>query len=101
MLFSNELVLINIKYSFDNIGNQIETEERTEVFCNVKSVTRAEFYNAATTDLKPSLVFVVHLYEYNDEEMVEYKGNKYRIIRSYMTNTEEIELVCEKVLKDG
>lgn len=101
MLFSNELVLINIKYSFDNIGNQIETEERTEVFCNVKSITRAEFYNAATTDLKPSLVFVVHLYEYNDEGMVEYKGNKYRVIRSYMTNTEEIELVCEKVLKDG
>ena len=101
MLFSNELVLINIKYSFDNIGNQIETEERTEIFCNTKSVTRAEFYNAATTDLKPSLVFVVHLYEYNDEEMVEYKGNKYRVIRSYMTNTEEIELVCEKVLKDG
>ena len=101
MLFSHDLVLIKTVFSFDEIGNQVATEERTEVFCNVKSITRAEFYNAATTDLKPSLTFVVHLYEYNEEEIVEYKSVRYRVIRTYMTNTEEIELICEKVIADG
>lgn len=101
MLFSHDLVLIKTVFTSDDIGNQIATEERTEVFCNVKSITRTEFYNAATTDLKPSIVFVVHLYEYNDEEVVEYNSVKYRVIRTYMTNTEEIELICEKVIADG
>lgn len=101
MLFSNELILINNVFSFDDIGNQISEEERIEVFCNVKSITRAEFYNAATTDLKPSITFVVHLFEYNNEEKVEYEGVQYRVIRTYIANTEEIELICEKVLSDG
>ena len=101
MLFSHDLTLIKTIFNFDDIGNQVATEEKTDVFCNVKSITRAEFYNAATTDLKPSIVFVVHLYEYNDEEIVEYNSVRYRVIRTYMTNTEEIELICEKVLADG
>lgn len=100
MLFSHDLILISIEYTSDEIGNQIETEVRNEVFCNVKSVTRTEFYNAATTNLKPSIVFIVHLYEYNNELKVEYEGVQYRVIRTYMTSTEEIELVCEKVIAD-
>lgn len=101
MLFSHDLILISNEFTFDDIGNQIATEVRTEVFCNVKSITRAEFYNAATTDLKPSITFVVHLYEYSDEEIVEYDNVRYRVIRTYMSSTEEIELICEKVIADG
>lgn len=101
MLFSHDLRLVSTQFAFDDIGNQVATEYMNEVFCNVKSITRAEFYNAATTDLKPSITFVVHLFEYNGEEIVEYNSTRYRVIRTYMTNTEEIELICEKVLADG
>lgn len=98
IMWQNELILISETFEFDDIGNQIPIEKETEIFCNVKSVSRNEFYNAATTGLKPSLVFVVHDYEYNGEEIVKFEDNKYKVIRTYRKNVEELELTCEKVI---
>ena len=101
IMWRNELILISETFEFDDIGNQVPTEKETEVFCNVKSVSRSEFYNAATTGLKPSLVFVVHDYEYNGEEIVKFEDNRYKVIRIYRKNIEELELTCEKVIGNG
>ncbi|CAI3226976.1 Prophage pi2 protein [Clostridium neonatale] len=100
-MWQNELILISETFEFDNIGNQVPTEKETEVFCNVKSVSRSEFYNAANTGLKPSLVFVIHDYEYSGEEIVKFEDNRYKVIRTYRKNIEEIELTCEKVIGNG
>lgn len=100
-MWQNDLILINKIYNFDDIGNQISIKNKTEVFCKVKSISRSEFYNASTTGLKPSLVFTVHLFEYNNEEEVEFEGIRYNVIRTYMVNSEEIELTCEKVIGNG
>jgi len=97
-MWSDELTLIKDAYTFDDIGNQISSHVKNTVFCDVKSISRSEFYNAATTGLKPSLVFIVHNCEYDNEEKVEYEGNVFKVIRTYIKNTEEIELTCEKVL---
>lgn len=75
-------------------------EVKIDIFCNVKSVSKNEFYNAATAGLKPSLVFIVHSYEYDNEEKVEFEGVKYNVIRTYVVNSEEIELTCEKVISN-
>lgn len=99
-MWQNELTLIKLTYSFDDIGNQIVEEVKTDIFCNVKSVSKNEFYNAATAGLKPSLVFIVHSYEYDNEEKVEFEGVKYTVIRTYVVNSEEIELTCEKVISN-
>lgn len=101
MTYDNELVLISETITEDEIGNQIPTETRKNVLCNVKSVGRNEFYSASTAGLKPSLVFVIHSYEYSDEKKVEYDGTKYNVIRTYSTNFEEVELTCEKVISNG
>lgn len=100
-MWQNDLILISKNYDFDDIGNQISIKNKTEVFCKVKSISRSEFYNASTTGLKPSLVFTVHLFEYNNEEEVEFEGIRYNVIRTYMVNSEEIELTCEKVIGNG
>lgn len=97
MTYDYELTLIQQTYTFDEISNQIPIEERETILCDKKSVSRSEFYNAATNGLKPVIVFVVHAYEYNGEELVEFEGGRYKIIRTYSTSTEEIELTCEKV----
>lgn len=96
-MWIDEINLIQETYTFDEIGNQIATEIKINVFCDKKSVGRSEFYNAATNGLKPEIIFVIHNYEYEGQKKVEFEGNKYNVIRTYSTNTEEIELTCERV----
>lgn len=100
MTYDYELELIEETFISDDIGNQIPVENKTTLYCNVKSVGRSEFYNASTSDLKPELIFVVHGYEYNGEKKVLFNGQQYSVIRTYATNFEEVELVCERVGSD-
>ena len=100
-VWKDELILIKETPVFDEVGNQIMQETLTTVFCDVKSVSRSEFYNASSVGLKPTLVFKVHLFEYENEELVEYEGIKYNVIRTYIVDSENIELTCERVIGNG
>jgi len=100
-MWRDELILIKESFTLDSIGNQIPVEIENPVFCDVKSISRSEFYNAATTGLKPSIVFIIHCYEYDDEEKIKFEDKKYKIIRTYLKSVDEIELTCEKVLANG
>lgn len=97
MTYDYELALIGQGFDEDEIGNQIPVETKTPILCGLKSVARSEFYNAAANGLRPELVFVVHNYEYSGEQFVEYEGNRYKVIRTYAVNFEELELTCERV----
>ena len=101
MTYDHELTLIRQEYQEDEIGNRIPVETRTTILCVLKSVGRSEFYNAAVTGLRPEIVFVIHGYEYNGEQYVEFEGVRYRVIRTYSEDFEEMELVCERVAADG
>lgn len=101
MTYDNELTLINQTYTEDEIGNQIPVENETVVLCGLKSIGRTEFYNAAVAGLKPELIFVVHGYEYNGQTKVEFEGVRYKVIRTYSTGFEEVELTCERAGADG
>jgi SPP1 family predicted phage head-tail adaptor len=100
-MWMHELTLIKQSYTEDELGNQISVEVKSSVFCDVKSVGRTEFYSAATTGLKPEIIFVIHTYEYDGETVVEFEGKKYSVIRTYSASTERMELTCEKVLGNG
>ncbi|TCN00858.1 SPP1 family predicted phage head-tail adaptor [Paenibacillus sp. BK033] len=101
MTYDYELTLIGETISDDNIGNQIAAETPTVILCGLKSVARNEFYNAAANGLRPERVFVIHNYEYSAEQLVEFEGERYKVIRSYAVGSEELELTCEKVLGNG
>lgn len=96
-LYSEELSLVNISYERDAIGQEVEVETFTKILCNVKSIHQGEFYQAAQAGLRPSITFIVHGYEYEGQKKVIYKDLEYKIIRTYSTDFEEIELVCERV----
>lgn len=103
MTYDNELTLLSSAITYDDIGNPIETPTSIDILCGVKSIGRAEFYNAAANGLKPSYIFVVHPYEYGGETYVEFSKDstpkqKYKVIKTYEKNMEELELTCEKVL---
>ncbi len=73
-----------------------EDGTRRTVFCSLKSVGQSEFYQAATTNYKPELKFVLADYlEYNGESIVKHNDVHYRVIRSFRAG-QELELVVEK-----
>jgi len=99
--YDHELTLIGETIEEDEIGNQRPVETRTMILCSVKSAGRNDFYSGAAAGLRPEYVFTVHAYEYNGERVVEYEGVRYRVIRTYQTGTEEIELTAERVIGNG
>lgn len=99
-MYDHELTLISGGYKEDELGNQIPVENRVGILCKVESVGRNEFYNAATSDLKPELIFIVHKYEYGNQRKVEFEGLQYTVIRTYATGFEEVELTCERIGAD-
>jgi SPP1 family predicted phage head-tail adaptor len=110
MTYDHELTLISQIITEDAIGNQVPVETETIILCNLKSVVRAEFYSAAAAGLKPEVVFVVHECEYNGEQLVEFEGKRYGVLRTYSggrgregyrLTVDEMELVCGKVAANG
>ncbi|MEV2353710.1 phage head closure protein [Paenibacillus larvae] len=101
MTYDHELTLIHLAFDQDEIGNQIPVETETTVLCALKSVGRSEFYNAASAGLRPELIFEMHGYEYDGEQLVKFEGVHYRVIRSYAVDFERLELTCERVAADG
>lgn len=93
-MYNHELTLIKQIETEDELGNQIYEEKPTTVLCKFKSIGRNEFYSASTAGLKPEKVFVIHGYEYNQESLVEFEGERYSVVRTYTNDFEEIELVC-------
>lgn len=69
---------------------------RRPVFCALRSVGHAEFYEAHASEYLPELKFVLaDYYDYNNETLVDYNGVLYRVIRTYRTG-HELELTVGK-----
>lgn len=77
-------------------GKFEEAEESTrQVYCEIKSVTRNEVYQAMAIGKNASIVFVLTLADdYEGEKIVVYKDVRYRVIRTYISD-DGIELTCE------
>lgn len=98
MTFDSELILIGAgeEYGEDDVGNQIPVEVERTVLCDEQSVSRAEFYSAAKAGLKPVRIFVIHGFEYEEEEFVKFDGIRYKVLKTYQVNFEDLELTCKK-----
>ena len=87
------LTLIKQTQGVDEYGDPMISETRRDVFCRLASIGQKEFYQAHAVGLQPELKFVLSDYlDYSGETLVEYDGQKYRILRTYRTGT-ELELV--------
>lgn len=81
--------------------NGVEEEKLVyrEVFCNEKSVTTNEYYQSSQNGNEIKIIFEVKQIDYEKEQYVIYENETYKIIRTYKTNSENIELHC--ALKEG
>lgn len=79
----------------DEYGDDIINEVETEIFVDVKSVTRSEFYTAQQAGYDPQIVFeMADYYDYDNQPLIKYEDVVYKIIRTYRTNV-SLQLVCQ------
>lgn len=88
------LTLITVTQHADEYGDMMTTETTREVFAKLGSIGQKEFYQAHAVGLQPELKFVLADYlDYNGEALVEYNGQRYRVLRTYRA-FQGLELTC-------
>ena len=93
---SEVISLIAVTTSRDDYGVMRKTETKRDVFCDVSSVTQSEFFEGGRNGLNPEYRFTMFRYDYADESIVEYKGNRYSVYRTYFGRNDTIELYVER-----
>lgn len=81
----------------DEIGNQIASPRRTEVFALVASAGKNEHYSAAQMHLKAEFKLVIRSFEYNGEKIVELDGKQYSVYRVYEKGDDMELYLSEKI----
>jgi len=98
-MYNDVISLLTITLATNDIGDMVETIVKSEVFAKVKSVGMKENYEALAVGLKPELVFVLSdYYDYDDQEFIEYKAKRYKVLRTYRKESNELEIVCEGLI---
>jgi len=78
------------------------TETARQVYAEIRSATRSEYYNALNAGIRPSYVFKLTAEgDYQEERYLRYKGLKYSIARTYRTRDGGIELTAERSDENG
>lgn len=93
-------LLENDGFTSDEIGNQIAKYKENPVMAYEDNVSRGEFYQAGQNGIENLHLFIIHPYEYSGENYLKFEGNKYKIIRTYQRNYEELEVICRLNLGD-
>ena len=93
---SDVIKLISMNRTQDEYGRWVATPIAKEVFCQVDSITRAEFFDGGRNGLNPEFKFTMFFGDYNGESVVEYAGNTYSVYRTYLRRTDIIELYVER-----
>lgn len=79
------------------VGDSIMTETEREVFAKVESIGLKRKLEAQEAGLKLAYKFTLSdAYEYEDEEILEYKGIRYNIVNVYINQFQEPELLTAK-----
>ena len=76
------------------------TETRRKTYCEEKSLSMSEVYQANATGFSPSIrLLLPQDFEYRGETICEYKGERYRIIRDYRDEKtgDSTELTLERI----
>jgi SPP1 family predicted phage head-tail adaptor len=93
--------LITVSPEAAGVGAE-RTETRRTVFCTIKSIGQQEAYLAMGQGLNPELkVVLAHDFEYEGEGLCEIGGVRYQILRTYVTETDGIELTLQRVRRNA
>lgn len=80
----------------DEYGVDRTVKTARDVFCKVRSASRAEFFDGGRNGLNPEYSFVMFAADYQGESIVEYEGKTYSVYRTYRTDADYIEIYVER-----
>lgn len=91
------LTLIKSRYGKDAMGQSVpestpQEGDRREVFCQIGSVSAAEWLEAGKKGINPQFRATMFADEYEGEQLCELDGQRYKIYRTYLGKGETIEL---------
>lgn len=94
----NDVVkLIRQTMTVNSAGDSIPTETEREVFATVESVGLKRKLEAMEAGLKLEFKFTLEdEYEYEDEELLEYKGKRYNIVNVFINRFRQPELLTTR-----
>ena len=93
--------LITVSPEAAGVGTELQETSRT-VFCTVRSIGQQEAYLAMGQGLNPELKIVLSKeFEYAGERLCEINGVRYDILRTYVTETDGIELTLQRVRRNA
>ena len=93
--------MITVSPEAAGVGTEPEETRRT-VFCTLRSIGQQEAYQAMGQGLNPELkVVLAHDFEYEGERLCEINGVRYDILRTYITETDGIELTLQRVQRNA
>lgn len=93
---SEVITLLGETQTQNEFGVWVPQRTSKEVFCQVNSVTRAEFFEGGRNGLNPEYRFTMFFGDYNGEREVIFKGNAYSVYRTYHARTDDLELYVER-----
>lgn len=93
---SDVVSLIAETVVYDSYGVPTKTTNSRKVFCQVDSVTRAEFFDGGRNGLNPEFRVRMFYADYGGEILVGYKGILYSVYRVYKGRSDIIELYIER-----
>ncbi|HFU4362842.1 TPA: phage head closure protein [Streptococcus suis] len=98
-MWNHEITLIAKRITGkDKLKQNITEEDKTVLLCRKKSISRSEFYQANQAGIRPSLVVDIHSFEYDNQELAEFEGKRYRILKTYPVDLETLELTMTEKL---
>ena len=96
MMRADVIQLITEQRTGHGVHEAVTNVERT-VMCTVESVRRSEYYNAQNAGYAPEYVFKLAITDdYQDERLVKFRGKLYRVVRTYLTEDDGIEITVER-----
>lgn len=94
-----QLIHKNNSTETNSIGEPVVDDDYKSVYGVKKSVRQSEFFQAFASGFKPEIVIEVNSFEYNNEELCELEGQRFRIYRSYpLKNSEKTELYLTQLV---
>ena len=93
---SEVITLVSSERTQDQYGVWTDALTGRDVFCQVDSVTRQEFFEGGRNGLNPEFRFTMFFGDYDGERDLIYKGNAYSVYRTYIGRKDTIELYVER-----
>lgn len=93
---SDVITLLSSVISVDDYGVERMTRTSRDVYVQVDSVTRSEFFEGGRAGLNPEFKFTMFAADYEGERELIYNNLTYTIYRTYYGRNDNLELYAER-----